>query len=90
MYRVALESILGLELRDGTTIALRPCIPASWPGFRIRLRLPDGTVYDIAVERGGRSSITLDGGPVRCVGGALAVPLVRDGGRHDVRAVLGP
>ena len=89
MYRVALESILGLELRDGNTIALRPCIPASWPAFRIHLRLPDGTVYDIAVERGAQPSITLDGHAGCFAAGALAVPLVSDGGRHEVRAVLG-
>jgi cyclic beta-1,2-glucan synthetase len=89
MYRIAMESILGLELRDGTTIALRPCIPASWPGFSIHLRLPDATVYDIAVERGDRSSITLDSEAGGFTNGALIVPLVRDGGRHVVRAFLG-
>jgi N,N'-diacetylchitobiose phosphorylase len=91
LYRVAIESVLGLELRGGTELRLRPCIPADWPGYRLRYRLPDGTVIRIVVERGSSvSSVTLDGGaPNEAMNGTLTVPLIRDGGNHSVHVVLG-
>src|SRR4030095_8099311 len=42
MYRVALESILGVRIEAGTTLVVDPRIPDEWPGFRVRLRLPKG------------------------------------------------
>jgi cyclic beta-1,2-glucan synthetase len=86
MYRVALESVLGVDLRRGTELALRPCIPQSWPGYTVKLKLPEGTVYEIAVSRGAAWSITLDADPGRVHGGALVVPLLRDGRTHAVIA----
>jgi cyclic beta-1,2-glucan synthetase len=86
MYRVALESVLGVDLRRGTELALRPCIPQSWPGYTVKLKLPEGTLYEIAVSRGTACSITLDGDPGRMHGGALVVPLLRDGRTHAVIA----
>src|SRR4026207_1906558 len=54
MFRVALESILGITLRGGHTLVLRPCIPAHWPGFTVHYRLPNSaTVCEITVRRGG-------------------------------------
>jgi cyclic beta-1,2-glucan synthetase len=88
MYRVALESVLGVDLRRGTELALRPCIPQSWPGYTVKLKLPEGTVYEIAVSRGTACSITLDGDPGRVHGGVLVVPLLRDGRTHAVIAVI--
>src|SRR3546814_947301 len=38
MYRLVLESLLGLRL-EGDTLRLSPCIPAGWPGYRVRYRL---------------------------------------------------
>ena len=49
MYRLALESLLGLKL-EGDKLRLAPRLPASWPGFKLRYRYRD-TVYDIAVLR---------------------------------------
>jgi N,N'-diacetylchitobiose phosphorylase len=86
MYRVALESVLGVDLRRGAELALRPCIPQSWPGYTVTLRLPEGTIYEIAVSRGTAYSITLDEDPGRVHGGALVVPLLRDGRTHAVVA----
>jgi cellobiose phosphorylase len=37
MYRVALESILGFDLR-GQRLRLRPCIPDDWPEFELTFR----------------------------------------------------
>lgn len=52
LYRVVLESILGLAMEDGARLRLKPCLPPGWPGFSILYTLPaDDTVYEITVER---------------------------------------
>ncbi|OLC45204.1 MAG: carbohydrate-binding protein [Acidobacteria bacterium 13_1_40CM_65_14] len=88
MYRAGLESILGLR-RRGATFVVDPCIPSSWPEYRIVWRFLE-TRYEITVSnparrcRGVRDA-ALDGAPVD----AGAIPLVNDGRVHDVRIVLG-
>jgi cyclic beta-1,2-glucan synthetase len=95
MYRVALESVLGVRIEGGTTLVVDSWIPDEWPGFRVRLRLPgDGTQYEIAVEnpdgRGAQVvSVTADGNAATVEDGLARVALIRDGGRHEVRVVLG-
>ncbi len=94
MYRVALESVLGFTLEGGSHIRIKPVVPASWPQFSIRYRLPDGaTVYHIKVIRRGAggelASAALDGLPVAIDGGAALVPMHADGRAHDVAVVLG-
>ena len=37
LYRVAIETILGFQLRGGT-LRIEPCIPPSWPGFELSYR----------------------------------------------------
>jgi len=49
MYRLAVESLLGLR-REGDKLHVAPCLPASWPGFKLRYRYGD-TTYQIAVTR---------------------------------------
>jgi cyclic beta-1,2-glucan synthetase len=88
MYRAAVESILGLR-RAGATFSVDPCIPSTWPDYQIVWRIGD-TRYHIAVsnpERRCRGVIraTLDGASVD----ALAIPIVEDGGVHEVNVVLG-
>ncbi len=88
MYRVAVEGILGLE-RRGSSFAIDPCIPSSWPAYGIEWRV-EGTLYSVAVENPERrcrgvASVELDGEPVD----PAAIPLVGDGRRHEVRVVLG-
>jgi len=84
MYRVALESILGFHLEGGDTLCLRPCIPDSWPGYRIKYLRPDGrTRYDIEVRNPSGNaaavkSVAVDGNPV------ARVRLVDDGAAHQV------
>ena len=66
-----------------------PCIPTTWPAYEIDWRV-GGTCYRIAVSnpdrvcRGVRAA-RLDEVAVD----AAAIPLVDDGGTHQVRIVLG-
>ena len=93
MYRVALESILGVRVEGGHTLRIRPCVPDAWDGFTVRLRLEDGTTYEVVVRNPtGRSAAVI---AAACDGEALApddgatVPLRRDGGAHRVEVTLG-
>jgi len=49
MYRLAVESLLGLA-REGARLRIAPCLPASWPGFKLRYRYGE-TIYRIEVVR---------------------------------------
>ena len=88
MYRAGIESILGLR-RRGETFVIDPCIPASWPEYRMTWQFLDSR-YDITVSNPMRRcqgvvTATLDGAAVD----AAAIPLVNDGRTHDVQIVLG-
>jgi cyclic beta-1,2-glucan synthetase len=88
MYRAGLESILGLR-RRGATFEIDPCIPAAWPAYSVAWRFGQ-TRYEIDVANPQRRSrgvawATLDGTPV----GPSAIPLSDDGGRHELKVVLG-
>jgi len=95
MYRVAVESILGIRYRNGETLVLAPSIPSHWREYRAELRLDDRcTRYEIHVInpagcRGGASEATLDGFGTECRDGAALIPLLRDGGMHQVQVLLG-
>ncbi len=90
MFRVALESILGVTVRAGSTLVIRPCIPASWSGFRVHYRLPDGrTRCDIVVRRGGEHTRVEAGSlAARVVDEAVLVTLPADGASHRIEVVL--
>jgi cyclic beta-1,2-glucan synthetase len=94
MYRVALESLLGFRVVGGRALELAPRVPANWPRFTIRYRLPgEETVYEIeARNEGGEADLTavrLDGAPIPIVAGAAAIPLAHDGRTHRVELDLG-
>jgi cyclic beta-1,2-glucan synthetase len=95
MYRVVLESLLGLRIANGDTLVLSPCVPDEWPGFRIRYRLPgEATTYAIEARNAhacglGVESATMDGLPVPVDRGTARVALARDGREHRVEIVLG-
>ncbi len=66
LYRVALETILGFQLR-GAALRFKPCIPPSWPGYELSYRHGSAT-YRIAVDNSagtgrGVRSVELDGQP---------------------------
>ncbi len=88
MYRAGLESILGLRKR-GNTFVIDPCIPSSWPEYRIEWQ-SGSTRYEIHVVNPDRrcrgvGRAYLDNAPVD----ASAIPLVDDGGTHHVRVEIG-
>jgi N,N'-diacetylchitobiose phosphorylase len=97
MYRVAVESILGLRLLHGDTLLLKPCIPDSWPGFTVHYRLPDrATRYEITAVNPDACAEAVVGLEMPEAGargvveaGAARLPLRRDGAQHRVRVVLG-
>ncbi|RFO97165.1 cyclic beta 1-2 glucan synthetase [Rhodoferax lacus] len=49
MYRLVLESLLGLRL-EVDTLHFTPCLPADWPGFAMQYRF-GATLYAIEVKR---------------------------------------
>ncbi len=77
-YRVALETILGFELR-GDRIRLEPRLPSDWPGYELTYRR-EGTTFDIRIERANSASATLDGSPCD----PLDIPCAADGKTHEV------
>jgi cyclic beta-1,2-glucan synthetase len=90
MYRAGLESILGLKKR-GALLYVDPCIPPSWPGFRICYRHGE-TNYEIRVENPrnvarGVVQIELDG--VRIDPPERGIALLDDARAHCVKVVLG-
>ena len=86
-YRVAVESVLGLEVR-GDRLAIRPSIPPTWPGFSLAFRYRSAT-YAISVENGGTGNqlpqTWLDGGLVN----GNVILMADDGREHSVRVILG-
>ncbi|HET8748478.1 MAG TPA: glucoamylase family protein [Ramlibacter sp.] len=87
MYRLVVESLLGLRLRiddEGASLAIAPCVPEHWPCFEVEYRFRD-TTYRIEIVPGSETSapleIELDGQPRP--GDALS--LVDDGRAHSVR-----
>ena len=90
MFRVAVESILGLSIEGGRTLVLRPSISSAWPSCRLKYRLPDGhTRYEITIENPagketGVTAATLDGEPAAVADGAARIELKHDGELHRV------
>jgi cellobiose phosphorylase len=88
LYRVAVETILGFQLR-GETLRVEPCIPPSWPRFELTYR-HRSTTYRIVVDNSagagrGVRSVHLDG--QRLLNDF--VPLIHDSKIHDIRVQLG-
>jgi cellobiose phosphorylase len=95
MYRVALESVLGVRVVAGKSLRLKPCVPDHWTQFSVELRLPDGqTRYAITVRNPtGKAAavraLTIDGHSGIVEEGTAQIGLLRDGGTHRVEVMLG-
>ena len=88
MYQAAVFGLLGLR-RTGAVFSLSPCVPALWPHFSLEWQV-SGTQYRFTVSNPehrscGVRSAELDGRPVD----PAAIPLIEDGGAHEVTVVLG-
>ena len=91
MYRLVVESLLGLQLRiddTGASLTLRPCLPAQWTGYRLDYRFRETTyhvVIEMSGEAAGDTSVEVDG----LAQPGQAIALVDDGGTHEVRLRTG-
>lgn len=84
MYRLVIESLLGLHLEEGKQLYVTPRLPEDWDGFTLDYRYEE-TVYRIAVSRGsGEKSIMLDGVALD----ADFIPLQNDRQLHQVNLKL--
>lgn len=52
MYRLLIESLLGIQIEEGKQLRLTPHLPAEWQGFTVDYRRGD-KVYQIAINRSG-------------------------------------
>ena len=58
LYRAALESLLGLKVRQGE-LSLTPCVPAHWPSFEVALKL-QGQSVTVRWQRGEATELKPD------------------------------
>ena len=94
MFRVAMESILGMGIEAGKTLRIDPRIDSNWSLYTIYYRLPDDkTHYEITVvnpqgKQHGVTSATLDGDSISVTAGVAKIPLLTDGRTHQVEISL--
>ncbi len=95
LFRVAVETILGLRIANGMSLVVSPRIPDWWPGYEATVRPPGAVVtYRVRVENqnGCAARIVrarLDGRPVYPYGDKVMVPLLKDSGEHELVLELG-
>jgi cellobiose phosphorylase len=93
MYRVALESVLGLQL-NGDSILLKPSISKSWKEYSINMVLDDDeTTYSITIENpeGLQSGIlegSIDGENVTFKSLPAIIPIKKDKQRHEIMLTI--
>jgi cellobiose phosphorylase len=85
MYRLIVESLLGLTLK-ADKLSFTPCLPAEWDGFAVRYRFRE-TIYRIRVRQRhaeeGAATVTLNG----VVQEGKEISLVDDGQEHFVEVM---
>jgi cellobiose phosphorylase len=88
MYRLIMESLLGLKLRTDT-LYIEPCLPSDWGTFKIHYRYRE-TIYHITItqvnESKTKNNVIVDG--VKCQDGAIK--LIDDRQVHlvEVKSVM--
>jgi cyclic beta-1,2-glucan synthetase len=90
MYRAGVEWILGFRFR-GAALHVDPCIPRSWPGYRITFRYHSAR-YELVVENPhgancGVARIVADGRELP--GEVREITLADDGATHTIVVTLG-
>jgi cyclic beta-1,2-glucan synthetase len=83
MYRLILESLLGLKL-EGNRLSFHPCVPPQWKFFRIHYRYGD-SLYHIQVSNASQNwsnsaHLSIDGVPLE----GEVILLNKDGKEHSV------
>jgi cellobiose phosphorylase len=64
MYRLLIESLLGIQLENGNQLRLSPCLPEDWDHVMIDYRFGE-TLYQIEITQGSeKSCIMLDDKPL--------------------------
>ena len=93
MYRVAIESVLGLRLL-GDKIAFTPTLAAGWTGFSLRYRLPDKKtqyVFEVKTQTSTNlPSAEFDGTALAWNSGTLHLPILNDAKTHQVTIWVKP
>lgn len=93
MYRVALESVLGLQL-NGDSILLKPAISPNWERYTIELILDDGkTTYTITIEnpdglQTGKLEGHMDGEHVTFKSLPATIPVKKDKQKHEIMLTI--
>ena len=86
MYRLILESLLGLRL-EVDRLRFAPCLPPDWKAFKVHFRYRE-TVYHIAVSQtsaaNAEMSVTVDG----VEQDDDLIPLLDDGQEHSVQVTM--
>ena len=85
-----MESLLGLRLR-GATLCVDPCIPKAWGQFGATLKYRSAR-YSIHVENPAgvtRGVVLASADGAEISERPLRVPLLDDGGDHQIRVRLG-
>jgi cellobiose phosphorylase len=93
MYRLTLETLLGLRL-EVDQLRIAPCVPVHWASYKIHYRYRE-TVYHLIIKRVGEGPeqvlrVTLDGAVINAAGVVGAgrpqamIPLLDDRRSHQV------
>ncbi len=90
MYRLVVESLLGLRL-EAESLRFEPCFPPAWNAFTVRYRYRE-TFYDIDVRRTDMPSSELPGAATVTLDGAAQegnrIRLADDGLEHHVEVLI--
>ena len=91
MYRLIVETLLGVQLQRGLELRLAPSLPPDWETYRVHYR-HHNTTWHITVSRGdgapGTLRATVDGHALDTTGAHCTIALHDDGGEHAVELTL--
>ncbi|MFH5832727.1 GH36-type glycosyl hydrolase domain-containing protein [Halalkalibaculum sp. DA384] len=96
MYRVLVESILGIDIRDGNRVRIVPRISSGWREYSVRIRELDGeTCYRVHVlnKKGlekGNIVGSVDGAPGEPPSDSFSFRMRKDGKNHEVKLKIIP
>jgi len=91
MYRVMIESVLGLQILKGDTLQVDPLILPEWKRYSITIQRRDGkTQYKVEVlnsnkESDGLLSASLDGEEVKIKKNIVKIKMNNDGASHHLK-----